>query len=273
MKPSFDLTGKVVVITGAAGILCSCISRALSECGCKLALMDLAEDRVNALAEELNKAGGDAMPIAASVLEKDALEKALESVLQRFGTVDVLINGAGGNHPSATTTDDDPESLFDVPMDAMRKVFDLNMMGTLLPSQIFGRILMEKNEGCILNIGSMSGFRPLTRVPLYGAAKAAVHNLTEFLAGYFPKHGATNVRVNAIAPGFFLTEQNRFLLTDKETGGDTPRGQHIKTQTPMGRFGDPEELLGAVVYLISPSASFVNGVVLPIDGGFNAFSI
>jgi NAD(P)-dependent dehydrogenase (short-subunit alcohol dehydrogenase family) len=184
--------------------------------------------------------------------------------------VDILINGAGGNHPSATTKPDLP--FFDLPLDALRHVGDLNLLGTILPCQVFGRGMAERGEGIILNISSMSALRPLTRIPAYSAAKAAVSNFTQWLAVHMAQNYSPKIRVNAIAPGFFLTEQNRFLLTDKDTGELTPRGQSILSHTPMNRFGDPEDLLGATMWLISPASAFVTGVVLPVDGGFSAFS-
>jgi NAD(P)-dependent dehydrogenase (short-subunit alcohol dehydrogenase family) len=187
-----------------------------------------------------------------------------------FGHVDILINGVGGNKPQATTSAE--ARFFDLPTEALRWVFDLNLMGVMLPSQIFGKIMAEQKKGVILNISSMNGFRPLTRVAAYSAAKAGVSNFTQWLAVYMAKECSPEIRVNAIAPGFFRTDQNRFLLTDKDTGKLTPRGQAIIDHTPMGRFGSPEDLLGAVLWLLSPAASFVTGIVVPIDGGFSAFS-
>jgi NAD(P)-dependent dehydrogenase (short-subunit alcohol dehydrogenase family) len=191
-------------------------------------------------------------------------------VLREFGAIDALINGAGGNHPKATTNPQYP--FFDIPPDTLRFVFELNLLGTILPSQVFGKVMAEKKEGTILNISSMNAFRPLTRIAAYSAAKAGVSNFTQWLAVHMAQEYSPKIRVNAIAPGFFLTEQNRFLLTEKETGVLTPRGKTIISHTPLGRFGEPADLLGAVLWLLSPASAFVTGVVIPVDGGFSAFS-
>jgi len=204
------------------------------------------------------------------VLKPDTLQQAAEIILKEFGKVDGLINGAGGNKPQATTSVD--RSFFDVLPDDMRFVFDLNIIGTVLPSQVFGKIMVGRGEGVIQNISSMNSYRPLTRIPAYSAAKAGVSNFTQWLAVHMAQEYSPRIRVNAIAPGFFQTEQNRFLLTDKETGELTPRGKTILSHTPMNRFGKPEDLLGAVFWLLSPMSEFVTGVVIPIDGGFSAFS-
>jgi len=208
--------------------------------------------------------------LGTDVLKTEVLEQTAQQVVETFGRVDCLINGAGGNNPRATTGPD--QSFFDLPSDALRFVFDLNIIGTILPSQVFGKYMAEQDEGVILNLSSMNALRPLTRIPAYSAAKAAVSNFTQWLAVHIAQEYSPNVRVNAIAPGFFLTLQNKFLLTDEASGELTPRGQSIIDHTPMGRFGDPEDLLGAVLWLISPASAFVTGVVLPIDGGFLAFS-
>ncbi len=273
MKPTMEIAGQVVAITGAAGTLCSAMARALNDCGCKLALLGRTAAKVEALAEELNKQGGDAIGIGCDVCNKGYLDAALETILKKYGRVDALINGAGGNHPGAVTNDADPMSFFNLEEDALRYVFDLDFLGTLLPSQVFGRAMMQQKQGNIINIGSMTGIRALTRTVAYCAGKAAVHNFTAWLAIYFAKNGCPGVRVNCIAPGFFLAEQNRNLLVDPATGEDTVRGATIKRQTPFGRYGDPEELTGALVYLLSPSASFVTGTVMPIDGGYSVFSL
>lgn len=271
MKPSFDLAGRVVAVTGAAGILCSEMAIALAECGCKVALLDLNEEKAKEVAARIVAAGGEAEGYGCSVLDKDSITKARDAIIERFGKVDALVNGAGGNHPSATVNPQ--QSFFDLPEDALSKVMSLNLNGTILPSQIFGEVFMKQGSGNILNITSMCGVRPLTNVVGYSAAKAAVVNFTQWLASYFPLHGCAGVRVNAIAPGFLLTEQNRFLLKDKETGEHTPRSKHILQQTPMGRYGEAQELVGAIVFLLSDAASFITGVVLPIDGGFSVYSI
>jgi NAD(P)-dependent dehydrogenase (short-subunit alcohol dehydrogenase family) len=204
------------------------------------------------------------------VLNVNVLQKSAETVIKEFGTVDCLINAAGGNKPQATTSKD--LSFFDLPADALRFVFDLNIVGTILPSQVFGKIFAHKGEGNILNISSMSAFRPLTRIPGYSTAKAGVSNFTQWLAVHLAQEYSPKIRVNAIAPGFFLTDQNRFLLTDEKTGELTARGRAIIAHTPMGRFGVSDDLLGAVLWLLSPASAFVTGVVIPIDGGFQAFS-
>jgi NAD(P)-dependent dehydrogenase (short-subunit alcohol dehydrogenase family) len=204
------------------------------------------------------------------VLNLETLQQAHDTIQAEFGGVDILINAAGGNHPGATTS---PEaSFFDLPLDALRFVGELNLLGTILPCQVFGRDMAGRGEGVILNISSMNALRPLTRIPAYSAAKAAVTNFTQWLAVHMAQNYSPRIRVNAIAPGFFQTEQNRYLLTEKETGAPTPRAQSILAHTPIGRFGVPEDLLGATLWLVSPAAAFVTGVVLPIDGGFSAFS-
>ena len=204
------------------------------------------------------------------MLQKDSLEAAKEEVNAEFGKIDILINGAGGNKKEATTSPDLP--FFDLPLDAIRFVFDLNFIGTLLATQVFGKEMAENDSGVILNISSMNAFRPLTKIPAYSAAKAAVNNFTQWLAVHICQNYSKNIRVNAIAPGFFLTEQNRFLLTEEKSGKLTSRGKTIIEHTPMGRFGQPDELIGTVMWLLSDAAKFVTGVVIPIDGGFSAFS-
>ena len=213
---------------------------------------------------------GRAIFAQGDVLEINTLQQAKEAIHSQFGDVDILINAAGGNHSSATTKPD--LSFFDLPLDALEYVSDLNLLGTILPCQIFGRGMAERGEGVILNVSSMNAVRPLTRIPAYSAAKAAVSNFTQWLAVHMAQNYSPRIRVNAIAPGFFITEQNRFLLTDKDSGELTARGQSVIAHTPMNRFGTPEELLGATMWLISPAAAFVTGTVIPIDGGFSAFS-
>ena len=203
------------------------------------------------------------------VLQRDTLQRAAQAVTSEFGRIDALINGAGGNQPQATTRPG--LSFFDLPEDSLRFVSDLNFMGTLLPCQSFAKPMVEQGEGVILNVSSMSAIRPLTRVLAYSAAKAAVDNFTQWLSVHLAREYSPRIRVNAIAPGFFLTEQNRFLLTEKETGQLTARGQSIIEHTPMGRFGQPEDLLGTVLWLLSPASAFVTGIVVPVDGGFSAF--
>lgn len=266
----FGLEGKVAAITGGGGVLCGAMSRALGRVGVRVAVLDLFPEAAQRVASEVKALGGQAMAIACDVLDKASVEKAAEAVLEAFGRVDILINGAGGNKKQATTSPD--LSFFDLPADAVQWVFNLNFLGTLLPSQVFGKKMAEQGEGVILNVSSMNAFRPLTRIPAYSAAKAAVSNFTQWLAVHMAQEYSPRIRVNAIAPGFFLTEQNRFLLTDEATGELTPRGKVIIDHTPMRRFGDPEDLLGTVLWLLSPGAAFVTGVVVPVDGGFSAFS-
>ncbi|MGI6704748.1 MAG: SDR family oxidoreductase [Clostridia bacterium] len=270
MKVSFDLTGKVAVITGGAGILCSEMARQLADVGCKVAVLDLNGEKAAELAQTITENGGEAIGLFVDVLDKESLEKAKDAVLERFGRVDILINGAGGNKKEATTNDG--MSFFDIPVDALQWVFNLNFMGTVLTTQVFGKVMAQQGEGSVINISSMASLTPLTRVVGYAAAKAAINNFTQWMAVEFNQNYSTKIRVNAIAPGFLLTEQNRFLLTDEKTGEDTPRGKAVKANTPMGRYGSPDELVGAVIWLASDAASFVTGIVVPIDGGFSAFS-
>ena len=264
----YDFAGRVVVVTGGTGVLGQAMVRALVGCGAGVALVARNREKAEAQAADL-KGPGRAVVFAADVLDADGMRRAAEEIAREFGRVDCLLNGAGGNHPSATTK---PElSFFDLPEDALRFVFDLNMLGTIIPCQVFGRVMAERGEGVILNVSSMSAVRPLTRVVGYSAAKAGVNSFTQWLAVHLAQEYGPRIRVNAVAPGFFLTEQNRFLLTDEKTGGLTARGQSIISHTPMGRFGEPDDLLGAVLWLLSPASAFVTGVVLPVDGGFSAF--
>jgi len=267
---SYDLSGKTAVVTGGAGILCAGMCKALAEAGAALAVLDVNLAAAQKLADEIVQEGGVAIAAACNVLERSSIEEAAGLVLQHFGQVDILINGTGGNKPQATTS---PQtSFFDLPADALRWVFDLNLLGTILPCQVFGSRMAVRNQGVILNISSMNAFRPLTRIPAYSAAKAGVSNFTQWLAVHMAQEYSPDIRVNAIAPGFFLTDQNRFLLTEKESGQLTPRGQTILAHTPMGRFGTPDDLLGTVLWLVSPASAFVTGIVVPVDGGFSAFS-
>jgi NAD(P)-dependent dehydrogenase (short-subunit alcohol dehydrogenase family) len=270
LRSLYDLTRKIVVISGGAGVLGGEIACALVGCNANVVLLDRDMDLAQKVIERIpSHITGRAVRVFADVLNKETLHQARDTIQAEFGVVDVLINAAGGNHPSATTSAD--LSFFDLPLDAIFHVGELNLIGTILPCQVFGRGMAERGEGVILNISSMSAFRPLTRIPAYSAAKAAVTNFTQWLAVHMAQNYSPRIRVNAIAPGFFLTEQNRFLLTEKETGELTPRGRSIIAHTPMNRFGTPEDLLGATMWLISPAASFVTGAVIPIDGGFSAF--
>jgi NAD(P)-dependent dehydrogenase (short-subunit alcohol dehydrogenase family) len=266
----FDIGGKCVALTGGAGVLCGAMAKALAGRGAKVAVLDIMDDAAAALCKQIAATGGTAFPVHCNVLEKTSVEKALAETVSSLGRADVLVNGAGGNRKEATCGP--PVEFFDLPGEALRAVFDLNCLGTMLPSQVFGRHFARRGEGTIVNISSMSAFRPLTNVGAYSAAKAAVSNFTQWLAVYMAQRHGPNIRVNAIAPGFFLTEQNRFLLTDENTGELTPRGEQILAHTPAARFGQPEELVGTLVWLISDAANFVNGTVVPVDGGFDAYA-
>ena len=263
----FNVEYKIAVVTGGAGVLCEAMCHSLAEAGAKVAVLDLRAEPAEALAAKL---GNGSIGVVCNVLDKTSIETAAQKVLKTFGRVDILINGAGGNKPQATTNPD--QSFFDLPADAVRWVFELNLLGVILPSQVFGKIMAEQKRGVIINISSMNAFRPLTRIPAYSAAKAGVSNFTQWLAVHMAQEYTPNIRVNAIAPGFFLTDQNRFLLTDKATGVLTARGKKILDHTPAGRFGTPDDLLGAMLWLLSPASKFVTGIVLPIDGGFSAYS-
>jgi len=266
----YDFTGRTIVITGGTGILGGDIACALVGCGANVALLDLNLEPVKALLERMGAQAGQAAAFEGNVLDRESLRQAAEAVRKKFGDIHCVVNAAGGNKPQATTGPD--LSYFDLPTEALRWVFDLNILGTMLPCQIFGKIMAEKGEGTILNISSMNSFRPLTRIPAYSAAKAGVSNFTQWLAVHLAQEYSSKIRVNAIAPGFFLTNQNKFLLTDRDSGKLTPRGEAIISHTPMGRFGDPEDLFGAVLWLLSPASAFITGIVVPIDGGFSAYS-
>ncbi len=276
---NIDLKNKVAVVTGGGGILCSSFAKAIALSGAKVAILDLNEEAANAVAEDIVKDGGFAIGIKTNVLDKKSLEDAKKIVNEKLGTVDILINGAGGNNPKGTTSKDyfekedllkeDVKTFFDLDPEGVGFVFNLNFLGTLLPTQVFAMDLIEKEKANIINISSMNAFTPLTRIPAYSGAKAAISNFTQWLAVHFSK---TGIRVNAIAPGFFLTNQNKALLMN-EDGSYTARSQKILSQTPMDRFGKTEELLGTLLYLLCDEASsFVNGIVIPVDGGFSAYS-
>lgn len=267
---AYDFTGQTVAITGGTGVLGGEMACALAYAGANVALLDKNVAHAPALLERMGPHASRAAVIETDVLDPASLARALDALLQRFGSIDALVNGAGGNHPKATTNAD--ASFFDLPPEALRWVFDLNLMGTMLPSQVFGRQMAKEGAGTILNVSSMNAFRPLTRIAAYSAAKAGVSNFTQWLAVHMAQEYSPRIRVNAIAPGFFLTDQNRFLLTDEKTGELTARGRAIVNHTPMGRFGQPDDLLGAVLWLLSPASAFVTGIVVPVDGGFSAFS-
>ncbi len=266
----YDFSNRTAVVTGGAGVLCASMAGMLARLQARVVVLDVDTAAAQNLTAEICSKGGEAMAAAADVLDKSSLEAALEQIKKRYGTVDILINGAGGNKAQATTS---PElSFFDLPNEAVRGVVDLNLLGTIIPSQVFGRELARQKQGVILNIASMNALRPLTRIPVYSAAKAAVANFTQWLAVHMAREYSPAIRVNAIAPGFFLTTQNKYLLMEAESGKWTARGQAILDHTPMGRFGCPDDLLGTALWLISPAAAFVTGVVIPVDGGFSAYS-
>ena len=279
-----DLTGKVAVVTGGSGVLCSGFAKALGACGASVAVIGRNLEKAQKVADEIIAEGGKAMGISADVLDKSALESARQQILDAFGTCDILINGAGGNNPKGTTTKEylfpedmerlkaqtsDIVTFFDLDFSGVQYVLDLNFLGTLLPTQVFARDMAEKPGAVILNVSSMNAFRPLTKIPAYSAAKAAVSNFTQWLAIHFAPVG---IRVNAIAPGFFVTEQNRTLLMNPD-GSLTPRSEKILAHTPMNRFGTPDDLTGTLLWLVDDNSSgFVNGVVVPVYGGFAAYS-
>jgi len=274
-----NLKNKVAVITGGAGIICSTMAKSLAANGVKTVILDLNKDAANEVARQIEKEFNiSSMGVSGSVLDKASLEAARKEIHDKFGMIDILVNGAGGNSPAATTkvekmegTENEnlEETFFGLQIEGFDKVFDLNFKGTIIPSMVFAADMVKKKSGVVINISSMNSYRPLTKIAAYSAAKAAVNNFTQWLAVHFAK---TGVRVNAIAPGFLLTNQNRFLLIDEKTGGLTPRGKKIINGTPMERYCIPEELTGTLIYLVSDLSKFVTGVVIPVDGGFSAYS-
>ena len=265
----FDLSGRVAVVTGATGVLGGAMVRGLAEAGAKVGILGRRVERAKRVAAGIENAGGEALPLPADVLDREQLEGARETALGRWSRVDILVNAAGGNVQAAAVAED--AEVFGVPEEALRRAMDLNLMGTVLPCQVFGEVMARSGEGSIVNVSSIAAQKPLTRVVGYSAAKAAVENLTRWLAVELSGKYGAGLRVNAVAPGFFLGEQNRAMLVNDD-GGLTERGQNIVDHTPAGRFGEPEEVAGTVVWLCSPAASFVNGVVVPVDGGFSAFA-
>jgi len=273
-----DLKDKVCVITGGAGVIGTALCEAMAAVGIKIAVLDLNKELSVSLAERLEKEYGiKCIGIGANVLDKESLETAKKEIHSNLGKVDFLINGAGGNSPKATTaveqmTETDMSALdktfFGLETDGFDKVFALNFTGTLLPSIVFAKDMAERRSGVVLNISSMNSYRPLTKIPAYSAAKASINNFTQWLSVHLAKMG---IRVNAIAPGFFLTNQNRFLLTDEKTGEPTPRGLKIISSTPMGKYGEPEDLQGTLLFLLSDLSKFVTGVIVPVDGGYSAY--
>ena len=274
-----NLKDKVAVITGGAGIICSTMAKSLALQGVKTVILDLNKEAAVTVAAEIEKETGTAsIGVSASVLDKASLEAAKKEINDKFGPIDILVNGAGGNSPAATTKvekmegtegENQSDTFFGLQIEGFDKVFDLNFKGTLIPSMVFATDMVKKKSGVIINISSMNSYRPLTKIAAYSAAKAAVNNFTQWLAVHFSK---TGVRVNAIAPGFLLTNQNRFLLIDEKTGGLTARGKKIINGTPMERYCVPEELTGTLIYLVSDLSKFVTGIVIPVDGGFSAYS-
>jgi NAD(P)-dependent dehydrogenase (short-subunit alcohol dehydrogenase family) len=271
MKPDelFDLRGRVAVVTGGSGVLGSAMARGLAAAGARIAILGRRLERAQAVAAQLAASGGEAMPVASDVLDPAALARARDAVVGRWGRVDILVNAAGGNLPQATLADGG--SVFDLPVEAWRTAVDLNLTGSLLPIQAFGPTMAAARQGSIVNVSSMASQRVLTRVPAYSAAKAAIENLTRWLAVDLARRHGEGLRVNAVAPGFFIGDQNRRLLTNDD-GSLTPRGSRIIEHTPAGRFGEPDDLIGTVLWLCGPGSRFVNGVVVPVDGGFSVFS-
>lgn len=273
-----DLNGKVCVITGGAGVIGSAMVKAMASVGVKIAILDINPERSTQMAAEISEEFGiEVIGVEGNVLDKESLIEAKKIINEKLGDIDLLINGAGGNHPTATTKVEQmddyslehlEDTFYGLEMDGFDKVFALNFKGTLLPSMVFTTDMLKNKKGVVLNVSSMNSYKPLTKIPAYSAAKASINNFTEWLSVHLAKVG---IRVNAIAPGFFITDQNRFLVLDKETGGFSPRGQKIVNNTPMGKFGEPEDLQGATLFLLSDVSSFITGIVVPVDGGYSAF--
>lgn len=279
MKETLDLTGKTAVITGGGGIICSVMAKSLASQGAKTAIIDLNKEASEKVAKEIEEELGiPSLGLSANVLDKSSLEDSKKIINEKLGPIDILVNGAGGNSPAATTklekmegseNEDPSDTFFGLKLEGFDRVFDLNFKGTILPAMVYSTDMVKRKSGVIVNISSMNSYRPLTKIPAYSAAKAAVNNFTQWLAVHFSK---TGIRVNAIAPGFLRTNQNRFLLVDEKTGEPTPRSLKILGSTPMERYGTPEELTGTLLYLVSDLSKFVTGVVIPVDGGFSAYS-
>src|SRR5690554_3981923 len=278
MKPmSFeDLNGKVCVITGGAGVLGSAMVKALASVGIKVAIADINKEVADKVAGEIaGETGAQVIGVAANVLDRESLEQAKKEINQQLGEIDILVNGAGGNNPQATTKleqiqeyDELADTFYGLKMEGFDKVFDLNFKGTILPTMVFTTDMLKRKKGVVLNISSMNSYKPLTKIPAYSAAKASINNFTQWLSVHLAKVG---IRVNAIAPGFFITHQNRFLVMDEKTGNWSPRGQKIVDNTPMGHFGEPEDLQGATLFLLSDISKFITGIIVPVDGGYSAF--
>jgi len=270
MEDIFNIAGKSIVITGGAGVLGREMARQFVRRGARIGIVDCDVMRANEACQEIAAEGNLALAVPADVRDKNKLQEAYSRAVETLGQVDVLINAAGGNKQEATCLP--PRTFFDLPEEALREVFDLNCLGTVWASQVFGRHMAKRGEGAIINIASMNALRPLTNIAAYSAAKAAVVNFTQWLATYMAQRHSPNIRVNAVAPGFFLTKQNRFLLMDEKTDQLTPRGKAIIDHTPMGRFGEPVDLIGTMLWLISDASRFITGIVVPVDGGFSAYS-
>ncbi len=268
----FDLTGKVAVVTGGGGVLGGAMAEGLGMAGASVAIADVLPDNAAGVAQRIVDAGGRASSHKMDVFDRASIEACCNEVRDTFGKIDILVNAVGGNMKGATTSPE--QSFFQLPPEGLQKVFDLNLVGgAIVPSQVFIKAMLENEDGgVIINISSMNAFRPLTRIPGYSAAKAAVSNFTQWLSVHLAQEYSTKLRVNAIAPGFFLTEQNRFLLTDEKTGEPTARGNQILGHTPMARYGAPEDLVGTLIWLVSDASKFVTGIVVPVDGGFSAYS-
>ncbi|MBN1808169.1 MAG: SDR family oxidoreductase [Planctomycetes bacterium] len=266
----FEIDGEVAAVTGGGGVLCGAMARGLGAAGIKVAVLDIAEDAAQKVADEINEHGGTARAYKMNVLDKDDITRVAAQIEKDLGPVDILVNGAGGNSAKATTGPD--KEFFDLPKDGFEWVFALNFMGTVLPTQVFARGMAERKKGLVVNISSMNAIRPLTKIPAYSAAKAAISNFTQWLAVHINQNYSRDIRVNAIAPGFFVTAQNKFLLIDEKTGELTPRGKTIIDHTPMGKFGEPEDLLSTLIWMLARGSRLINGTVIPVDGGFSAFS-
>jgi NAD(P)-dependent dehydrogenase (short-subunit alcohol dehydrogenase family) len=273
-----DLRGKVAVITGGAGVLGAAMVQAMASVGIKVAIADINKEVADSVAAKIaEETGATVIGVEANVLDKPSLEKAKAEINSKLGPIDILINGAGGNSPMATTKveqmeekdiDNLDDTFYGLQMEGFDKVFALNFKGTLLPTMVFTQDMLAQRKGVVLNISSMNSYKPLTKIPAYSAAKASINNLTQWLSVHLAKVG---IRVNAIAPGFFITNQNRFLVTDEKTGNFSPRGQKIVNNTPMGKFGEPEDLQGAALFLMSDISAFITGIIVPVDGGYSAF--
>ncbi len=269
LEKLFSLKDKVVVVTGGGGFLAGTMAKTIADCGAKVAVLDISKQAAQKVAKEIARAGHEAIALEVDVLDKKSLQNACTQIVAKFGRINCLVNGAGGNKKEATTSED--MSFFEIPVEDTKWVFDLNFIGTLLPCQVFGKEIVKQDSGSIINIASIAGFRPLTRAAAYAAAKAAVINFTKWLTVHICQNYSTKIRVNAIAPGFCATEQNQYLLFE-ESGELTERGKTILGSVPQNRFGQPDEIVSAVVWLLSDSASFVNGSTVTIDGGFEAYS-